>query len=176
MALILITGTSTSGKSTIAHELGELGYNSIDIEHSGSAAYYSKQTGIRAAEFGQAPERTKEWLNNHEWLIDVDWVKDLHKQAIDADIYICGGSENESIIAKLCDKVIWLKTDEKTIKSRVNNPRDHDYGTRLHELEKIIEDNKRKEAEFQSQGAITIDVMRPLPDVLDDILKLTSTS
>lgn len=77
---------------------------------------------------------------------------------------------NEPEVRELCDKVIWLKTDEATIRSRVNNPRDHTYGTQPHELESILEGNKRKEIEYQEYGAIMVDVRRPFVKVIDEIL------
>ncbi len=173
MPLILITGISTSGKSAVAKELLRRGYDAVDIEHSGHAAYYNKQTGEKAAEFGQAPERTKEWLEAHEWLIDKEWIKKLQSQSQKQQMYLCGGGSNELEIAQLCDKVIWLKTDEKTIKERVTNPRDHSYGTKPHELAKIIAENRSKENEFTSFGATVIDATQSLDQVVDEILART---
>lgn len=70
--LILITGISTSGKSTIAKELVKRGYEAYDTEHNGISAWYNKETNERAAEFGQVPERTKEWMDQHEWRMSMD--------------------------------------------------------------------------------------------------------
>jgi nucleoside-triphosphatase THEP1 len=43
MSLILITGVSTSGKSTIAQELVKRGYESYDTEHNGISAWYNRE-------------------------------------------------------------------------------------------------------------------------------------
>lgn len=170
MALIFITGISTSGKSTLATELHKQGYEAYDTEHNGISAWHNKTTGERAAEFGKIPERTPEWASQHEWLISKDWVAETADRAKDKLIFLCGGSANEAEIRAMCDKVIWLKTNEATIRQRVNNPRDHDYGTRPHELNAAIEANKHKEIEYSAYGAIIVDATQPIEVVVDEIL------
>src|SRR4051812_47573380 len=132
MPLIFITGTSTAGKSTIAKELSKLGYEAYDTEHDDMSAWFNRETGKRAARFNEMPERTKEWLDQHEWLIDVKRVAQLaqESQTNGSQIFLCGGSSNEAEIRAICDQTVWLKTTEETIRKRVLNPRDHDYGTR----------------------------------------------
>ena len=76
-----------------------------------------------------------------------------------------------SKILPLCDKVIWLKTDEKTIRERVNNPRDHTYGTRPYELEKAIKGNVIHEEEYKGLGVIMIDARQPLERVVNEVIK-----
>lgn len=168
--LIFITGISTSGKSTMAKELTKHGYEAHDLEHNGISAWFHKEKGTRDAEFAQVPDRSKEWADAHEWRVSMDWVNDIAKRAADKPIFLCGGGANEKEIIALCDKVIWLKTDEKTIRSRVNIPRDHTYGTLPHELAEAIEGNIRKEKEYEQMGAIMIDARRPLYDVIQDVL------
>jgi len=170
MALILITGISTSGKSTIAQELKKRGYEAYDTEHNGISAWYNKKTGKRVAEFGEMPERTEGWLNQHDWRISLEWVAETSEKAQDKPIFLCGGGANEPEVRALCDKVIWLKTDETIIRKRVNNQRDHDYGTRPHELAAAIDGNRRKEAEYREASAIMVDATQPIGQVVKEIL------
>lgn len=172
MALILITGTSTSGKSAVAKELVKRGYEAYDMEHNGISAWYNKKTGKRAAEFGEMPERTDTWLRKHEWRTSIDWVTEKAKKAKHETIFICGGSANEAEIRAMCQTVIWLKTDEATILKRVNNARDHNYGTKPHELTQIIKENSYNESIYLNKfGAILIDATQPIGSVVDSILK-----
>lgn len=168
--LILVTGISTSGKSTMAKELSKHGYEAHDLEHNGISAWFHKEKGTRDAEFGQVPDRSKEWADAHEWRVSMDWVNDIAKRADDQTIFLCGGGANEKEIIALCDKVIWLKTDEETIKERVNIPRDHTYGTKPHELAAAIEGNLQKEKEFAQLGAVMVDARRPLNEVVEDVI------
>jgi adenylate kinase family enzyme len=69
MSLILITGSSTSGKSTIAKELVKRGYEAYDTEHNGVSGWHNKATGKWVAGFGEMPERTSTWFSQHEWVI-----------------------------------------------------------------------------------------------------------
>ncbi|MFI5270940.1 MAG: AAA family ATPase [Candidatus Saccharimonadales bacterium] len=172
MPLILVTGTSTSGKSAVAKELVKRGYEAYDMEHNGISAWYNKKTGKRAAEFGAMPERTEVWLRQHEWRTSIDWVKQKAAEAKDKPIFLCGGAANEADIRALCQTVLWLKTDEETIQKRVNNARDHDYGTKPHELAQIIKVNSYNETIYPSKfGALMVDARQPIDVVVDETLK-----
>lgn len=171
--LIFITGISTSGKSTMTKELSKRGYEAHDLEHNGISAWFHKEKGTRDAEFAQVTDRSKEWADAHEWRVSIDWVNDIAKKAAGKPIFLCGGGVNEKDIIALCDKVIWLKTDEQTIRNRVNIPRDHTYGTRPHELTAAIEGNIQKEKEYEQMGAIMIDARRPLNEVVQDVIATT---
>jgi shikimate kinase len=175
MSLILITGTSTSGKSTIAKELTRQGYIAYDTEHDGISAYYNKVTGKFAANFGEMPERTPEWLNRHEWNMSIDRIKEFKQQGRNKLVFLCGGSSNADEVRALCDMVIWLHTDEATIRKRVNNPRDHDYGTHPHELAAAIATAKKGEENYANYGAIVVDATRPLADVVKEIIHLVES-
>jgi len=100
----------------------------------------------------------------------VDWVGQKAKEADTKTIFLCGGGANEPEVRGRCYKVIWLKTDEATIRLRVNNPRDHTYGTKPHELDRILKGNKQKEIEYEDYGAIMVDARQPLEKVVDEIL------
>lgn len=169
--LIFITGTSTAGKSTMVRELTKRGYEAHDLEHNGISAWFHKEKGTRDAEFGQVPDRSKEWADAHEWRVSIDRVKSIAKEAIHKPVFLCGRGANEKDIVTLCDKVIWLKTDENTIRHRVNLPRDHTNGTKPHELAEAIEDNVRQEKEYGQLGATMIDTRRPLDEVVADVLR-----
>ncbi len=172
MPFILITGTSTSGKSSIAKELLERGYEAYDTEHDGISAYFNKETGQRVAEFGGAPERSKSWLDQHEWLISPEWLKEKAEKAKESMIFACGGTGNPSAILPFFDKVIWLEVDEQTIRYRVNNPRDHDYGTKPHELAAAIRANTSECLIYKNAGAQIVDATQPLNKVVDEILAI----
>lgn len=170
MPLVLITGISTSGKSSIAQELAKRRYEAHDTEHNGISAWFNKETGERAAEFGQVSDKNKDWMDRHEWRMSMDWVRQKAEESFNKQIFLCGGGANEPEVRELCAKVIWLKTDEATIHSRVGNPRDHTYGTQPHELERILEGNEQKEAEYKDYGAIMVDARQPFETVVDEIL------
>ncbi len=169
--LAFVTGISISGKSTMVTELSRRGYEAHDLEHNGMSAWFHKQTGTRDAEFGQVPERTKAWMDAHEWRVSVDRVSAIAGRVGERIVFLCGGGANEQAVIELCDAVIWLQTDEATIRQRVTAPRDHTYGTKPHELIAIIEGNQRKEQYYRALGAMIIDARRPMSVVADDIVE-----
>src|SRR4051794_25666285 len=105
VSLILVAGTSTSGKSTVAKELTKRGYEAYDTEHNGISAWYNKKSGKRVAGFNEMPERTDAWLNQHHWLISSEWLNEIADKAKHKLIFLCGSGDNESKVRKLCDKV-----------------------------------------------------------------------
>lgn len=171
MSLIFVTGISTSGKSTMAVELSRRGFEAYDTEHNGVSAWFNKETGERVAEFGKVPSRTPEWMNLHHWLISEDWVKCKAAESKDKNVFLCGGTSDVTNILPMLDKIIWLKTDEETIISRVNNPRDHTYGTKAHELEKILNGNVKQEQQFRKLGATIVDARQALEQVVNEVIK-----
>lgn len=170
MPLIFITGTSTSGKSTIVKELTKRGYEAYDTEHNGISAWYNKETGERVAEVGHVPERTPKWRSQHGLRISIEWVREIAKKAENKPIFLCGGSTNEAEVRAMCQKVFWLQTNEATIRKRVIIPRDHDYGTKPHELAAAIKANVDHGAEYQAYGAVMIDATQPIEKVVEQIL------
>lgn len=154
----------------MATELSRRGYKAYDLEHNGMSAWFHKQTGTRDAEFGQVPERTKAWMDAHEWRISIDKVRDIAASVGDKAVFLCGGGANEQEVIALCDVVVWLQTDEATIRQRVTAPRDHTYGTKPHELTAIIEGNQYKERQYRALGATIIDVRRPMSVVANDMI------
>lgn len=170
MTLVLINGISTAGKSSIARELIDRGYEAYDIERNGISAWYNIESGERAAEFGKVPERTKEWMDQHEFRMSIDWLNDTAEKAKTNLIFLCGAAANDKEVYKRCDIVFWLKTDEHTIRNRLSIPREHTFGTKPHELERILKGNIRKQKEYENAGAVIIDARRDLGAVIDEII------
>lgn len=155
----------------MAVELAKRGYEAYDTEHNGIGAWFNKETGERAAEFGKVPSRTPEWMNQHHWLISEDWVRQKAIEAKNKTVFLCGGSSDVLNVAPYLDKIIWLKTDDETIRKRVNNPRDHTYGTMPHELEKILKENIEQEQQYKDLGATTVDAREPLEQVVNKVVE-----
>lgn len=70
------------------------GHEAYDTEHNGISAWFNKKTGERTAEFGEVPERTKEWFDQHEWLISKDWVTEIAAEAKNKTVFLCGGGSD----------------------------------------------------------------------------------
>ena len=170
MPLIFITGVSTAGKSTVAKELVNRGYEAYDAERHGMTAWYDNKTGKQAAGFNAIPQRTKDWYDQHEWRLSIDRVKELAAKARDKPIFLCGNFSNNKEITALCSTVVWLKTNEKTIKQRVTHPRDHDWGNKPYELATTLANNKTFESEYRKSGAIIIDSTQPIERVVNSVL------
>jgi shikimate kinase len=168
MSLILITGSATSGKTTIANELNRLGYMVYDTEENNLSGWFNKKT----KKLAERPQyMSKEWHSHHLWQIDVDKVKAIATNAKDRTIVLCGIARNIDQVLKFCNKVIWLKMDSETIRKRVSSPsRTNHWGSEPYQLEFTISRNQKLEKYFVEHGAILIDATKPLNIVLGDVL------
>lgn len=176
MALIFITGTSAAGKTTIAKELGSRGYEAYDTDHGNISSWYDKETGERVGGLNEIAERSEVWLDQHEWNISLEWVKEMARKAKHKNIFVCGGSHNKLQVRALCDLTIWLMINESVIRERLKSVRDHDYGKTPQELELILKWNKLNEMEHREYGAIMINATQPTEKVVDEIIRSTQSA
>lgn len=163
----LIEGVSGAGKTTVATELERRGYH---VVHGDRELAYrgNPQTGkqLDDAVWQQGAEDPAFVHAHHLW--DVGKVKamlDDHKQPIS---FFCGGSRNFEQFADLFDGVFVLDIDLETLKRRlVERPQD-EFGSRPTERDLILRLHATRED--IPHNATSIDATRPLASVVDALL------
>lgn len=113
---ILITGPSGSGKTYISGKLHEKGINAIDADTiPGLADWYDEED----KKVGLPPDAGKEFLDNHRFLWDREFLEDfLQKQD---EIYLFGMSGNVFDMLDLFDRAYFLKTDPQVLAERLRH-------------------------------------------------------
>ena len=87
MKRIYITGVPGIGKSTIVEELAKKGIFAFDIDFAeGMCAWRNKKTN---EEIIGDVEYTEEWLAEHDWICNVEKLKETLKQ--DKEIIVAAG-------------------------------------------------------------------------------------
>ncbi len=156
--IYLIEGLSGTGKTSVSEELTRRGYNAIDADEI-IGFFGDPRTGL------PMQDETK-----REWLWDKEKFKDIKEKNKDI-IFICGGAMNQEDFTSHFSKVFTLQVDDETLKSRLQNRTNNDYGKNPEELSKQLDWNKGVASWSKQRGTVLIDATQSLTTIVDEILK-----
>jgi len=161
MKIYLIEGVSGTGKTTVCEELNRRGYKAIEADEE-IAHYADPKTGLPTNE--KIPDN---WI----------WNKEKFNKAIeqegDSSIFICGGAMNQEDFKHHFNKVFTLHIDDETLKYRLLHRINNDFGKHPDELALQLEWNKGAVKYSKERGTILIDAIKPVSEVVDEILSHT---
>lgn len=168
MSLILVTGTAGSGKSTILHQLSLRGYIVYGTDEDVIAQWIHRQTD----EVCIPPEDfdLHEWYENHQWTFNPLKINELVKRAhkLEQTIYLFGVADGLETVAHHFSRIVLLTADEATLKQRIAERTDNDFGKDPQEFKITLEWQKKHEAEFHKQGETIIDTTHFSPEEIAD--------
>ncbi len=158
MKIYLIEGISGTGKTTVCEELKKKGYKAIDADEE-MAHYADPKTGLPTDE--KTPDN---------WIWDEEKFRNALKQEGDSPVFICGGAMNQEDFKHHFDKVFTLHVDDETIKQRLLNRINNDFGKKPDELALMLEWNRGAIKYSKQRGTTLIDTAKPVNEVVDEIL------
>lgn len=158
MANYLISGLSGTGKSSVCAEFKRRGYKAVESDEV-FGYYGDPKTGLPAP---------RHQLN---WIWDKKKVDEVLLNANDGDIFVCGGSMNESDFKSYFKKSFTLYVDDATLEQRLLTRTNNNFGKHPEDLARQLDWNKGTVEYAISRGRIPVDATRPLAEVVDDILK-----
>ena len=173
MTLVYVTGISGSGKSSVLRELRRRGYEAVGVDEDGYGGWLDSRTG--QARTYPADDQTLDphvWYADHDWVLDVDRIAELKARA-DRDgtlVFLCGVAAGDAEAWEHFDVVCALEIDDATIRTRIDLRVDDWFGTRPHELERILGWNVGSAETYRSFGAVIVDATEPLPIVVDAVI------
>ena len=153
----LIEGISGTGKTAVCQELQKRGCKAIEADEA-FGFYGDPKTGL--------PTKHKSQLN---WI----WDKNKVAEALDTKtdiIFMCGGAMNQNEFIHYFTKVFTLRVDDNTLKSRLLNRTNNDFGKHPDDLARQLEWNKGVIAYAKQRGTVLIDATKPVADIVDEIL------
>ncbi len=157
-----IDGVSGSGKTTVCEELKRRGYQTVDADEE--LAYFGNP------ETGEPDEKTerKDFVKN--WIWDKEkTLLELNKKS-DKPTFFCGGTMNLEHFAEYFKKTFILHIDDETLKYRLANRINNDFGKHPDELAMQLEWNTKALKNAEQKGAIIIDATKSVEEVVDEIL------
>lgn len=163
----LIEGVSGTGKTSVATELQQRGYHVVHGDRE--LAYQGDpRTGEPLVGSAYEPEILDVAFGHKHHLWDVDKVKSLVDDLSHPISFFCGGSRNFRHFIDLFDGVFVLDVDLDTLRRRLANRPEDEFGGKPAEQEVIVRLHAAKE-DFPRK-ATTINATAPLASVVDDIL------
>jgi hypothetical protein len=96
-------------------------------------------------------------------------VEEIAARAKNKTIFLCGVASNDAEMFDLFDKMVCLTIDEDTLRQRIRDRTDNDFGKAPDELHNILGWHKSAEEKYQLAGASMIKASKPLKDVVDDL-------
>ncbi len=160
----------------VCKALKEKGYLAVDTDTDGLARWTNLETGyVHPKSSVKQAERTPEFLKKHGWHVLRSDVEKLQAEGIGKLAFLCGVLDNESELHDLFDGTIALYIDDETLKYRLANRTDNDWGKQEHELQQTLVNHHASYDKYRAMGAVIIDASQPVEQVTEDILATASS-
>jgi hypothetical protein len=139
----LVEGLSGAGKSSVYEELIQRGYKAISTDRAWKSPADSMWDRKKA--FGELESPEPEVL------------------------FVCGSGRNRDRFLPYFTKIFNLRIDDDTMRRRLEERTNNDFGKQPEEVELMLSLNRSDE---KPAGAIDVDATRPLEQVVDEVLRL----
>jgi dephospho-CoA kinase len=159
MAVILVTGMSGTGKSTVLAELARRGYAVVDTDY-GDFRENVVVPGQHEPEPMWRADRMTALLDAHA----------------DGHLFIAGTVANQGSFYPRFDAVVLLSAPMDVVLERVTSRTTNDFGKADDERRKIVRDAAEVEPLLRRRATVEIDTSRPLDDVVAAVLRAAAPS
>lgn len=169
--IVLVTGVSGSGKTAVAGQLRELGYDTVSLDgHPGLCAWTDHNGQCMA----RPDEPSLGWLDNHAWTWNHKVLADLitRKRGSGADVvWLAGVAANTSHLAHLFDLRVQLRIDRTTMRQRITNPqRSNDFGRTGASAQHLEQQFTADQQQLAAVCDTSIDATLPLTEIVHELL------
>jgi len=164
--LVLVTGASGVGKSSVGGELRRRGYVVYDVDADGLARWVENASGLEVV---TPTERDDAWFAKHTYRLPGATVRGIAEAVGDGMAFVCGTVGNEGEIWELFSRVISLSVDAKTLRRRLAGRTDG-FGSTGDELERVLAWHARVDADNARYGAVLVDARDSVEVVADRVL------
>jgi gluconate kinase len=155
----LVEGLSGAGKSSVYEELIQRGYMAVTTDRAWK--YHAHpDTGLpgRAGRYDNAMWDAQKALSELE-------------SPEPEVLFVCGSSGNRDRFLPYFTKIFNLRIDDDTMRRRLQERTNNDFGKQPEELELMLTLNR---SDAKPAGAIDIDATQPLHQVVDELLRLAN--
>jgi broad-specificity NMP kinase len=159
MKIYLIDGVSGAGKTTVCDELNKRGYKAIEADEV-LADWIDPLTGLPTEDH-----------SSYNWHWDKKKFDSLVQDTREGNLFICGGAMNKPDFLHHFSKIFTLHLDDETLKERLRNRTNNDYGKKPEELAFQLKENQLTEQYSKERGAILIDATQPIKTIVEEIIK-----
>jgi hypothetical protein len=153
----LVEGLSGAGKSSVYEELIRRGYKAISTDRAWKRPA-DPDTGLPGG-----PIRYSESIWDQQKA-----VSELEAPEPEV-LFVCGSGGNRDRFLPYFTAIFNLRIDDDTMRRRLQERTNNDYGKQPEELELMLRLNRSDE---KPAGAIDVDATQPLRQVVDEVLRL----
>jgi len=154
MAVVLVTGMSGTGKSTVLGELARKGYRVVDTDYGG----YSEEV---TASGGAAEQLWRE-----------ERIDELLRESDGGVLFVSGCVANQGKFYPQFDAVVLLRAPADVILQRVTARDKNDFGKSDAERERILQDLATVEPLLRRGATAEIDTGAPLDEVVRELERI----
>src|SRR5215208_2517048 len=155
----LVEGLSGAGKSSVYEELIRRGYKAISTDRAWKF-HADPETGLAGR-----PSHYDGAVWDHQ-----KTVRELESPEPDV-LFVCGSSRNRDRFLPYFTKVFNLRIDDDTMRRRLQERTNNEFGKQPEEVELMLRLNRSDE---KPAGAIDVDATQPLHQVVDELLRLAN--
>ena len=153
----LVEGLSGAGKSSVYQELIRRAVRALTTDRAW-AYHADPDTGLPGGP-----------VSHHNWMWDQQRALSELESREPEVLFVCGSSRNRDRFLPYFTKVFNLRIDDETMRRRLQERTDNDFGKQPEEVEIMLKLNRRDE---KPAGAIDVDATQPLNQVVDELLRL----
>lgn len=157
MAVILVTGMSGTGKSTILHALGQQGYRVVDTD------FRNWIEGIPCRDGGGVE---RQWREDR-----IEALISEHERSGEP-LFIAGTVWNQRGFYSRFDEIVLLSAPLEVLLERVAHRDTNPFGKSLEERDRIVADTIRVEPMLRASATVEVDTRKPISDVVDQLAAL----
>ena len=155
----LVEGLSGAGKSSVYEELIRRGYKAISTDRAWKYRA-DPNTGLPGRPIHH---------DNSKWDRQKA-VSELESPEPEV-LFVCGSSRNRDRFLPYFTKIFNLRIDDDTMRRRLQERTNNEYGKQPEEVERMVRLNRSDE---KPAGAIDVDATQPLDQVVDELLRLAN--
>jgi thymidylate kinase len=157
----LVEGLSGAGKSSVYEELIRRGYKAISTDRAWKR-HADPDNGLSG--------RSLRYVNS-------TWDRQKAVSELESPepevLFVCGSSGNRDRFLPYFTKIFNLRIDDDTMRRRLEERTNNDFGKQPEEVELMLRLNRRDD---KPARAIDVDATQPLDQVVDEVLRLANCS
>ena len=152
VAIVLVTGMSGTGKSTVLAELARRGHAVVDTDERGWCEEEPVPVGARV---------------EHRWREDrIAALLDGHREGL---LFVSGTVPNQGRFYPRFDAVVLLTAPLDVLLQRIRTRVTNDYGKSEPERALVVEDVEAVEPLFRPDATAVLDTRRPVAEIADEL-------
>jgi broad-specificity NMP kinase len=151
MAVVLVTGMSGTGKSTVLTELASRGHDVLDTDDDG----WTHEL------------RSADGAVDHRW--DEDRMDALLARHVGGSLFVSGCVSNQGGFYDRFDAVVLLSAPRDVLLRRIASRTSNDYGRAPEERARMLDDLEVVEPLLRRSATLEVDTTAPLPEVVAQV-------